>query len=74
MIDLIERLRHHSVNAHQVKEIDVVYLHELFGRSANELEANELEAKDKRIAKLESENRALRHHLDCEITGGRDAD
>jgi hypothetical protein len=46
-----------------------VYLHELFGRSANELEA-----KDKRIAKLESENRALRHHLDCEITGGRDAD
>jgi hypothetical protein len=64
-----KRLRHHSVNAHQVKEIDVVYLHELFGRSANELEA-----KDKRIAKLESENRALRHHLDCEITGGRDAD
>ena len=48
MTDLIGRLRHHSVNAHQVKEIDVVYLHELFGRSANELEA-----KDKRIAELE---------------------
>jgi hypothetical protein len=44
MTDLIERLRHHSVNAHQVKELDVEYLHELFGRSADEIERLQSEA------------------------------